>query len=242
MDFRETVIASLDKIMASGAVEQIIEDTLAKTVKAVIENALREYGDFGKQIEAAVKKSFALNGELDLPCYNDTILKIVRRQVEGYTNDVIQKQVAANLERLLEPAPAEIKLSDLVAKYVEEQKDKSSSDCVCYGERQTVEVEVKDDERLAGFKKIYLSESPRKIETTFSGLPRAKPPADITIGTHYGEVYHLTYKDADVEKGMFAGPLHDFERLVFQMKAAKSKIIFDCDPSDLELSYGEHID
>jgi hypothetical protein len=42
-----------------------------------------------------------------------------------------------------------------------------------------------------------------------------------------GEVFHLSFQNQDVEKHLFAGPFYNFERSLFQMKAAKTRVILD---------------
>jgi hypothetical protein len=224
MDFRTLVIEAFDRVVAAGTVEKIIEEQLAKTIKEVVYQQLREYSDFGGQLKEAVAKSFGLNGELDLPSYNDAILKIVRKQVTAYTNNVIQQQVASNLEKLLEPPPAEITVSALVKKYVEFVKDRRSGSCVCYGENQ---ITLIDDSHDSYFRYIHLDDEPNK----------KKYECDIQIGISRGEVFSLRFKNQDVEKQLFAGPLHGFEEMLFQMKAAKTKVIFDVDLSEVETAY-----
>ncbi len=225
MDFRETVIGALDSLIASGKVETFIEEALANTVKETVSHQLRTYSDFGKQLETKIKEAFALHADLQLPSYNDVILKIVRAQVEGHTNAVIQKQVAANLEELLKPAPAEITLSTLVEQYIEYLKESERGGCVCHGyEEITLRVEEND----YGSRDVNLHPKPNAN----------RHECDIQIGaTKEGKIYWLRFRDGDVEKRLFAGPFYGFERSLFQMKAAGTILKFDVDPSDIQTSY-----
>jgi hypothetical protein len=242
MDFRKAVVEALDRMVASEAVEKAIERALTKTVNEIVDQELRSYSEFGKQLTEVVKKSLALNGELDLPSYNAQILQIVQRQVEAYTRETIQKQVAENLQKILEPPPETITLSKLVETYREYLKDSIDAGCVCYGDAHEITVLVEQSD-IRGFTHVYLDDEPNqtkhKCAIHFGVYFGSKPQEE---GLKAGEVYHLAFQNQDVERLMFAGPFHGFERMLFQMKAAKSKVIFDCDVDDLEKSYGHVID
>lgn len=231
MDFRSAVVDALDRLIASDAVTKMIEQQLEKTMRDIVEHELRSYSDFGKRLTEEVKKSLALNGSLDLPSYNDAIIKVVRAQLETMTKDTIQKQVAENLVALLEPAPESITLSDLTAKYIEQLKRMQSSGCVCYGDSHEITLRV--DESDYGFKYVELSDEPNK--SRYGG--------DIRIGVDKdGKVFSLAFRDQDLEKRMFVGPFHGFEKMLFQMKAAGSKLVFDEEPDYISTSYALHDD
>lgn len=230
LDFRAAVISALDNLLASEVIETLIAKALEKTIATVIDNELRTYSKFGERIAEAVKKSLALHGDLDLPSYNDAVLKIVRAQVEHQTNAVLQQQVAARLAELLTPAPESIKLSELAATYLQHVKEHHrSGGCVCYGEEEYgITCRIIDKER-GDFKEIFFADEPG-----VDGLYGSK---GISISTHAGKVYHLRFGNADVEKQMFVGPLYGFERMLFQMHAAGSKIIYDVDEVDIETRF-----
>lgn len=232
MDLRQVLIEGVDRLIASGEVEKKIEATLAKVMNEVIDHELRSYSDFGKQLTEMVKKSFALNGEIDLPSYNHTILAIIRKQVEHSTTTTIQTQVAERMKELLQTPPESITLTDLVAKYIEHVKEHKLAGCVCYGEAShsiTCELEESD----YGFRYVHLDDEANQ----------PKNRCEIVVGiSKEGEVFNLRFNNADVEKQMFVGSMYGFERMLFQMKAAKSKLIIDAEPYFLNLSYADHVD
>jgi hypothetical protein len=144
-DFRQTVIDSFDQMVESGKLREFVADAVAKTTKSIIETETREYSEFGKKIAEGVRNALALHGNVDLPSYNQTIVNLVRLQVQSYAETSIQKQVAKALEELLVPAPAEIKLSVLVEQYRDYLRKQLPDED--YDEhRMTVHIE--NDERL----------------------------------------------------------------------------------------------
>ncbi len=234
MDISDAVLESLTKLVSSGKVEEAVDQALGKCVARVISDELDRYSPFGKHLEEQVRKALAVHGDIDLPSYNDVILKIVRAQIETRTKASIESAVAEQLKELLTPAPETIKLSELAAKYLEMVKEKQEGGCVCYGEEHgiTVIVEASDMHLTSDYHHIYLDESTNK----------SKRDCAIDIGiSGKGSIYWLAFKNQDVEKRMFAGPFYGFERMLFQMKAAGTKLVIDCDVSDIETRFGlEH--
>lgn len=231
MDMRECLVTAVDRLIASGEIEKQIEKALASTVATAIEHELRSYSDFGKSLTEKVQAAFALNGSLDLPSYNDALLKIIHAQVEHQTRDTIQRQVAERMKELLTPPPESISLTKLVEQYIEHVKEHVEGGCVCYGEEQSITLIV-EESSTKGFHHVYLDDEPNK----------KRDSCDINIGLHRDEVYHLSFRNQAVEKQMFAGPFYGFERMLFQMKAAKSKLVLDATADELDLSYASDHD
>lgn len=227
MDLTVLINASVEKLIASGAIEKAISDKIEKTVLACVTDAMGEYSDFGKVLKKSVGDALKMHGDIDLPSYNDTILKFVAKQLEGKTNAVIQREIEGRLKELLTPAPESIKLSDLVAQYIESVKSKKDAGCVCYGDQEKIFFRLSKD-TSPGFTSIELDED-----------PKAKPgSSDIRFGVYKETIYHLAFNSRDVEKQMFVGPLYGFERMLFQMKAAKTRLIIeDGDAEYIETSY-----
>lgn len=226
MDIEQAAQLAIQKLVASGKIEEAIEKQIAETVCRTVADALGRYSDFGKSLEEAVKKSLQLHGDLELESYSDTVLKIVRAQLKGRANAIIEQQVADNMSRLLTPAPESITLSQLIAEYVEFVKERAQHGCVCYGDRHGVTCYVEDSDRNE-FRTIYLDDEPDK----------KRSECDIHIGTYKGQVYTLRLGGSRVEQEMFAGPFYGFHESLFKMHVAKTRIEFDARPEDLDLDY-----
>lgn len=220
--------------MHSPEAMEVITKAVKETVNRHIQESLRTYSDFGKQVEAAVQKALCLHGPLDLPSYNDTILKIVAAQVERATTECIEAQVANRMKELLTPAPATIRLSELVAQYLKELREKEDAGCVCYGERKEITFEVGDREHDS-FRDIILS--PERDAKKHDCQIRFGVHLKANLGPNTGTIYHLVFRNADVEKRMFSGPFYGFERMLFQMKAAGTAIVLDHHEIDIETDY-----
>lgn len=200
---------------------------IVKVIESAIESATGYNSDFRKQVDAAMVKALQLTGDIEIESYNDAILKVMAAQLQHATADTIERQVAERMKRLLEPAPTEIKLSELIEKYREYLKNKIDGGCVCHGEGVMTFLHDQSD---SGFDHYSLDED--------SGKSSYK--CDIRFGIYKSTMYHLAFQSGDVEKQLFVGPLYDFQRLLFQMKAAQTKVVIDCTPDDVELAYANY--
>lgn len=235
-------VAAIQRLVQSGDIEKAIDKAVGETVTSAVHDALRSYSDFGKQVQKAVSKALAIHGAIDLPTYNDALLKIVAKQVETLTRNTIEKEVAGRMKELLKPAPERIKLSKLIEEYVDSLRDKSRHVCSCHGDERAF-AELRESS-VSGFRDIVLAESREK--PTYGSNRKGQ----IVLGVHLnqkdepnvGEIFRLHFNSGDVEKQMFAGPFYGFERSLFQMRAAKTLIDIDCDPADCDLYYGNSRD
>ncbi len=216
-----------------------IDAQVEKTVQGAIRSTLGEYSDFGKQVKEAVARSLAIHGDIDLPSYNHTVLQLIQVYVEKTTRDSIQSQVAERMKFLLEPAPAEILLSEVIEQYRKYLQQRSEAGCVCDSD-QNFYLRLRRDEPY--FFEVSLSED----------APTKHSSPDIVFGVSFcrdktrpnetpkGEIYSLRFNDAkEVERELFVGPLYGFERMLFQLKAAKSKVVIDVEnESEVDTYYG----
>lgn len=219
-DLKQAVSKAFNNVLASGAIEAAIEKQLASTISSLIQSEMREYSEFGKAIGAKVKEAVAVNlDRLDLPSYNDLILKILRIQIDGVMQGDAAKQLEANMAKLLEQAPAEITMEKLVEDFIEEHKEDKE------GESFTLLIE-----RKYGSTYVSLDTEPGKTEYS----------CDFRLGVDKeGKVYHLAFGGKDVAKTLFVGPIYGFERHLFQLYAAKSKLIIaaDAEAHDFDTSF-----
>ncbi|MCC7421817.1 MAG: hypothetical protein IT428_16180 [Planctomycetaceae bacterium] len=229
MDLRTTVIESLDKLISSGKVEALVEKYIEATIDSLLKEALRSYGDFGKAIEAKLGEALKLHGDVTIPEYNEVILRVIRNQFEAKTLSVVEKQVAHQLNELLTPVPESINLSALVAAYIE----------------RFVEEKKDDGDYFEGGDITFFAETERGGFTYFALDPTyrtKKYECEIRFGVYKERIHHLEFKDKEIEKRLFAGPFYGFQRMIFQLKAAQSRIVFDKPFDEIETYYSGSTD
>jgi hypothetical protein len=220
---KQAVAAAFDKIVASGVIEQVIEKKLTETISDAIGTHLRSYGDFGKAIQEKVQQSIGVNlDRMDLPSYNDFVLKVIRTQMDAAMTGTAAKQLEENMAKLLAVAPAEITLEKLVNDFIEAHKE----------DRQGQEFTLLIERESYGFTYVCFDEDEGK----------SKYSCDFRIGiTKDGEVFSLQLGGKDVSKTLFVGPIYGFERDLYQLYAAKTKIVVPtgADASDYDTSFPE---
>lgn len=229
-DMKNAVAAAFDKIVASGAIEQAIEKQLTETIGSVIKDQLRSYSDIGKSIEAQVKESLSI-GKMELPSYADLIGKIVRRQVEGGMQNDATRYLEQNIAELLAPAPAEITLEQLIEDFIEIRIEDDES---IRGGDFTLLIDHSEGS-TAGYKHIYIDPEARTSKYSCAIQIDVQPS---------GEVYGLKIGGRDLKDQLFVGKIYGFERKLFQLFTAKSKLIVPegADASDYPTSYPYHGD
>lgn len=241
MDLQQAALAAVERVFSSDAITQAIEKSIAKTVEDAIKDQLGAYSDFGKELKKKVGEALKLHGDIDLPSYNDSLLKIVRQSVEGRVNATIQQQVTEQLEGLLETAPESIKFSALVEEFKEWAKDQARS-CSCDGEGE-VSVLLDESETVTGYRSIFFDAERDQRDYLTKTKRRDKWAHSIILNTDKeGRVYGLRLSGEDVTKTIFVGPLYGFERRLFQLFSAKTRIEFDARPEELDLSLSSYED
>lgn len=216
-DLQNAVSAKFAEIAASGAIEAMIEKQLTETISSIIKDSLRSYSDFGKGIEQAVKKAVNVDlARLELPGYNDLILKLIQRQVSAQMENAMATQIEEQMRDLLSSPPTEIKLSDLLKEFIEHE----ASDCVCdTPDRISLHVEKRSD----GYTHIYFDKDENKSEYSCAFALHVTPD---------GKVYSLKIDEENPKKKLFAGPFYNVERRIFQLYAAGTRLIVDGDSED----------
>ncbi|MGN4188737.1 hypothetical protein ACS0Y6_11505 [Burkholderia gladioli] len=225
-ELEQAVSIAFSNIVASGVIENAIEKKLTETITSIIDSELRSYSDFGKQLGEQVKAAMQVDlTKLGLPGYNDFILKVVRAKVSALTKKAIAEQVEAQLTTLLAPAPAEIKLSELVAQFIKGNDDRYGYGCSCDApDRITLHVQDTD----YGSNWIALDKADGKSEHE----------CEIRFGVSKdtGSMFGLRLGKQKVEETLFLDP-YGFERTILQMFHAGTKLVIDREADEIDTYY-----
>lgn len=208
------VVAAFNKMAEGGAIQKVIEEKMAATVAEVIGKVLGRYSDFGKKLEDHVAASLNIDlCDLNLVGYNETVLKIIRQQLDESINTIGRKRMEESMKELLSNPPAEITLSQLVEEMKKANEDRGYYECTCI-------VEYSDTSFCSDYKRVYLDKEGGK----------SNRECDIQLAvTGSGEVFSFSIRGQDLKATIFAGPFYGFDRNLFQMYAAKTKLIIDED-------------
>lgn len=216
------VTAALADMAANGTIEKIITDKVEKTVESAINDALRSYSDFGKQVKEAVKESLKVNAEdISLPQYNQFILNVVRGKIEEQINIVGKERIEKDLEELLSGAvPETLKLSKLVEQFKEFVHNDEHGD---HDDEVTVLIH-RSRGLTDGYWRVYLDKEAGK-EKYYCEYSLAMDKE--------GKVYAMSVEGKDIDKTLFIGRFNTFAKTLFQIYAAGTKIELDHEAVDM---------
>lgn len=225
-ELQNVVSTAFANIVASGAIEKAIEEKLQKTITEAIDGELRSYSDFGKAIGERIKQSLQINFDtLGLPGYNDLVLKIVSQQLEVNMSSALSEHIQERMTELLAPAPASINLSDLVAEFIKLDTERASY--APTSDEFTLIVKRDTEIRSMRFEYVYLDPDAYKSEY------QCKYQIRIVDGV----VSNVTFNDVDPSKKLFVGKLYGFERRLFQLYAAGTKLVLDDETKEISTYY-----
>ncbi|MCE3262658.1 MAG: hypothetical protein K0R43_1737 [Pseudoduganella sp.] len=219
-DLQQAVATAFENVVASGVIEQAIEKQLTDTITTAIRDHLREYSEFGKAIKLKVQQAVGVDLErLNLPSYNELILQIIRRQTDGLLQSEAAKQLESNMEKLLQAAPPEIKLEALIEGFIEQFKEDR------LGEPFSLHIE-------RNYGSTYVCFDKEAGKSQYRCAYRLAVDKD-------GKVFSLDLDGQNAQKTIFMGPFWAFERTLFQLYAAKTRLIIapDASAADFETSF-----
>lgn len=220
----EAVAAATQKIIDAGEIQAMVEKQVRSTVQSIVKESLSEYSPFGKSLKEAVQSSLSVSAsDLGLTQYNAVVLSIVKAQLDASIEEIGRKHLKEELEKLLsDSAPKEIKLSTLITEFRKE--------CVRYGQREDrctiiFKQSWPDNDILKHCWSLSLDEKSGKTEYAAA--------YQFTVHRDTGMIQPRSIAHVNIQAGgIFAGGLHGFARLAFQIYATKPKLIVDLDEFD----------
>lgn len=220
---KNAVAQAFDNVVASGAIEAAIEKQLAETIASAIREQFSSYGDFSKAIKAKINTLVDVDlAEIDLPSYRDLVGKIIQQRVGAVMTTQFTEQLDKDMCEMLSPAPATITLEKLLEQFVKSKLEYGES---LRGQAFTlfIDRDTSSVTSLGSYVDVYLDPSDGTSKYSCAFHIRIKGD---------GEVWNLSMGGADVKNKIFLGPMFGFEKSLFQMYTAKTKLII---PSDAQV-------
>lgn len=152
MELEKVVQSQLDALVKDGSVDKIVKGTLEKTMQSIINDVLRDYSDFGKELKKQVAAAMNIDFEqMKLMDYNHIVTGIVRDQLDKTLFESAIKPISENLKEYLGALDKkEWKLSEIIAEFAKG-----------VGENGHFDISL-DVEESHGFTHIYFDEEKRK--------------------------------------------------------------------------------
>lgn len=218
-ELQDAIVGAFGRMAESGALDKAIETQMEKCVLGIIQSALGQYSAFGKDLGAAIERALAVDlDKLGLTGYNETVLKAAKHMLDQHVSEQAAQELQRGLSKLLSPAPEEIKLSELVEafkRHIIEDRYIDRDD--------EITLIVERSETSPGYVHIHMDATPGEQAYT------CEHRLDVTPK---GAVYALKTSGAD-SKCLFFGPHYDFSKKLFQLYAAKTRLLVDEDDCDI---------
>ena len=137
MELEVIIKEKVDNLVSSGAIDKMIENHLSKSIDSALDDLLRSYSDFGKQLKEAIGKKLTINlDNLNIDSYTAMICRIIEDKMNGSVLELHKERIKKHVEDTLE----QIKkkhwlLSEVVLKYRES----------LFGEDTKVDLEYKEE-------------------------------------------------------------------------------------------------
>ncbi|WP_432475335.1 hypothetical protein ACRRRS_21800 (plasmid) [Brucella anthropi] len=214
-NLHEMLVAEVARQTSEESVRALVEKNIADIVKSSVESAFR-WGDVRKSIETAVQESLQVPARIDIPSYSNMILGLLRGMIDDRLSDLVNQQLADQLEEILGLGAQELKLSDLVKELIEDQ-DKETR----YYSHVTCIVEESDSSD--GYYRIYLDNEDKT----------SKYSCELQIAvTPDGKIYSLNIDGKDAKTRIHVGFMESWKKKVFALFVTGGKFVLDDkDPS-----------
>jgi hypothetical protein len=209
----EFILAEVHRQTSEEAIRSLVEQKIGSTIKAAVENAFRSFGDVGKQIEKVVTAALQIGGELDVPSYGNMVMAVLRVKMDEVLSPLVNERLAAEMGEILNLAPKQVELSDLVKTMIGEcdRQDRWGSSVTCI-------VEESVGSLTPGYRWIYLDQEQGK----------SKHACEAQIGVDPdGKIFSLTIDRKDAKTTVVLGAYEDWKKQLFAAYCCGSRLVVD---------------
>lgn len=142
MDLNKIVTAKIDDLIQSGEIAKKIETGVELAITDAINEQFRSYGKINEQLKQLLESGLRIDSsQIDFDSYNQQMLIAVKQKINGLFAETAQSKFMVEIDKLLEPAPQEITLVELVNKIIECLRNDFSDD---YDDFATIEFKEND--------------------------------------------------------------------------------------------------
>ncbi len=108
-ELNELIVARMNNMTESGAIQQLIDKQLEDSVKDILKNSLRSYSDFGKAVTEKLEASLSdAVSKVSFPEYSHFISAAVVDCVSAHMNEHVVAGIQEQIKEVLQPVPKEI--------------------------------------------------------------------------------------------------------------------------------------
>ena len=123
-DIKAAIAQASEKVLSSDLIQRTIETQLKDTVQQIIQQQFSTRSDFGKALHEKVMNQMRVNlGQITFAEYNQVVLGLVQGAINNAVSDSAKDRFEAELEQMFGAPPKSIGLSQLIAKYMDDQRE-----------------------------------------------------------------------------------------------------------------------
>ena len=220
MEIEKIVEEKFSEIVKSGFIEDKIKESLKKTISDAIDESLKSWSDFGKELKSNIEKSLKIGKlNLALPEYNQLVSNWIIEMVNASIISDSKKQIEANIKKFFKPIEKdEYKISEIIEEFKNSIMEDSED---CSGE--ITFISDTSSKSLPNYKYFYFDKEPNKT----------KYLCDYSFGINENGLWKMSIKECNADK-VKSPNFYGFESFMFQIYASKVKIIDDSESVDIE--------
>ena len=215
-ELQDKITELLGQTIASGALDGMIREKLGKTVDGILADLLSMYSPLGRSLREQLEAALNVNLDLGLGGYNQLVADLVSRRLDAAVEGQWKADLQASLDKMLRAAPASIKVSELLARLVEDHDSDARDD----GDWEHATMLIDKTQYKSTW--VYLDPHPRSESERYRFMWSF-------LVTEDGEIASARCKDddhRDTSRELFRRK-RGMEALLFQLHAGKSKVVFD---------------
>ncbi|WP_239255496.1 hypothetical protein [Listeria ilorinensis] len=231
-DLQEIFMEQLAKVQESGLIEKSIKEQIESTFALSIRSLFGPYSVFSKGLEQALNEAFKVDlRSLHLDSYVEMTNEIIKTTVSEKEKEVAER-IQNSVNALLN-GPREIKLSEIVADFIEQHRDSIIFE---YDDPdREIELSIDDDDECFGHVDIsFDKDGAGEIES---------------LSIHYSklnggtEIYNITVENyRQLVNGQTALTASDFEKRLYGYITARTNLIIDESDVPEEIENPDYID
>lgn len=208
--------------VAAGELDEMISKKLDATLAEVVDNLLGRWSDFSKNLTKSLGEAINVDLErLGLGRYNEAVAALVGERVDAAFEGNFAEQLKRSLDDTLRGAPAEVKLSEILAKLASDNEEEARQE-----EWEYATMLVKRSEY--GSTWVYFDPKERGEDEGYNYAWSMLVDQDGMIGSVYSvEERHSRRTD---RKMLFGDRRYGLERYLFHLYVGGTKIVMDLGP------------
>jgi hypothetical protein len=141
----EIVNARVATMVSDGSIEESINKGVEKAIGSAIKSQFESYGNITEQIKKSIDGGLKVNTSvIPFESYNKQMMVLIKERLGNMFKGLAAEKFMEEVEKILDPAPKEIKIEDFVETIAKFWKTDEPWDADDLDDYATVEIETND--------------------------------------------------------------------------------------------------